>query len=174
MKVLGIDPGVEGAVALLCAEDGGLIRVMDMPVVDVRVGKTARHRIASSSLAAMLKSFAADHVVIEHVQGRPTDVPTRAGELCRASGIVEGIIAALGIPLTIVQPQAWRRAMGVALPAGSTAPQRKEASRQRALQLWPAHAAWFLRKMDADRAEAALIARWGVMCAGLGGMEKAA
>lgn len=173
MKILGVDPGVEGGLALL-DEAGNLLGVWDMPVVDVRVGKTTRHRLALSILSDLIGSFHADHAVLEHVQGRPTDVPTYAGELCRASGHVEGIIVAKGIPLTPVQPMAWRKAMGVMLKPGSTGPQRKEASRQRALQLWPGDSELFARKLDADRAEAALIARWGLLCAGLGAFARAA
>ncbi|CAH2606439.1 conserved protein of unknown function (plasmid) [Rhodovastum atsumiense] len=173
MMVLGVDPGCEGALALL-HPDGSLAQVLDMPVVSVRVGKTTRHRIAPAELADAIRSLRPDHVVLEHVTGRPTDVPTYAGELCRAAGIVEGIVAALGLPMTPVQPQAWRKAMGVSLPPGSKPAQRKEASRQRALQLWPGQSGIFSRKLDADRAEAALIARWGLLCAGLGAIARAA
>lgn len=171
MNILGVDPGVSGALALL--RDGVLISAFDMPVVEVRVGKSTRHRVATSELVALIRSAGAHHVVIEFVQGRPTDVPTYAGELCRVAGIVEGVVAALEIPMTFVQPQAWRKAMGVALAAGSTSAQRKEASRQRAMQLWPHQSAVFARKLDADRAEAALMARWGMLCAGLGAIAKA-
>jgi crossover junction endodeoxyribonuclease RuvC len=172
--IVGIDPGVEGALALL-TDSGEIIDIKDMPVVEVRVGRTTRHRIAASELARIMRAMKCDHAVLEHVAGRPTDVPTYAGELCRAAGIVEGVIAALGIPWTSVQPTAWRKAMGVSLPPGSsTKSERKEASRQRSMQLWPAHAELFKRKKDADRSEAALIGRWGVLCASLGGMDAAA
>ncbi len=173
MLIAGIDPGVKGAVALL---DTGcfLVAIHDIPVVDVRVGRSSRRRIVVPQFADILRALGADHVVLEYVHGRPTDVPTYAGEMCRAAGIIEGCVGTLGIPITMVQPMAWRKAAGVALAPPSTSAQRKEASRQRALQLWPERAAWFARRLDADRAESVLIARWGVLCAGLGELAAAA
>lgn len=160
MKRVGIDAGTKGALALL-GPAGELLDVQDMPVVTIRINGGPRDRVDAASVAAILREWKPDEAVIEAVNPRKGDTPLTAGELCRASGIVEGVVAALGISVSFVQPMTWRKAAGVKLPAGSEYKDRKEASRQRALQTWPASAAKFARKLDADRAEAALIGRHG-------------
>jgi hypothetical protein len=69
----------------------------------------------------------------------------------RAVGAIEAVIALCGIPLTIIEPTAWKKFHGL---RGSD----KEANRQRALQLFPAGHSMLARKKDHGRAEAALIA----------------
>ena len=64
------------------------------------------------------------------------------------------LLAALNIPVTYVAPATWTRAMGK--------PQGKDASRHRAMELFPDHQQRFKRVMDDGRAEAALIATWGI------------
>ena len=180
MRICGIDPGVTGALALLDS-DGSLLEVADIPTLEVQRGKTRRHRIDAVMLAALLREWAPDHAVVEALNPRPSDGANsgraaHAAELMRAAGIVEGVIAALGIPSTGVQPITWRRAMLCRGPVGDTAQARagrKEASRQRAIALWPATAPKFL-KTRPDRAEACLIARWGILAAGLGAIGKVA
>lgn len=160
MNRVGIDPGTTGALALI-GPAGELLDVRDMPVVSIRINGSTRDRVDAASVAELLREWAPGEAVIEAVNPRKGDTPLTAGELCRASGTVEGVVAALGIAVSFVQPMAWRKAAGVRLPTGSTYKERKEASRQRALQVWPASAAFFKFKKNADRAEASLIARHG-------------
>lgn len=162
--IVGIDPGARGALALF---DGArLAAVADMPTVSVRVGKTQRARVNAAELARILRDWAPDHAAVEHVapRGGPVDrggdTPMTAGYLMLAAGVVEGVLAALGIPVTPVDARVWRKAAGITLASGMSYQDRKEASRQRALQLFPVQAGYFARKMDSDRAEAALIGRW--------------
>jgi crossover junction endodeoxyribonuclease RuvC len=68
-------------------------------------------------------------------------------------GIVLGIVAALELPMTVVQPVQWKRALSV--------PAAKDAARARASQLIPGAAGYWTRRKDDGRAEAALIALWG-------------
>ena len=86
-----------------------------------------------------------------------------AGYLMQSAGIVDGVLAALGVAMTYVETRSWRREAGVKLAQGMDYPSRKEASRLRAIQLFPMQAGCFARKRDADRAEAALIGWWMVM-----------
>jgi hypothetical protein len=69
----------------------------------------------------------------------------------RAVGSIEAAIACCEIPLTIIEPTAWKKFHQ--LRGGE-----KEASRQRALMLFPHAHNLLARKMDHGRAEAALIA----------------
>jgi crossover junction endodeoxyribonuclease RuvC len=71
-----------------------------------------------------------------------------------SAGLVDGVLAGLGIPTTYVTPQSWKRAAGLTSD--------KSAVRLRAAQLFPDMAKHFARVKDDGRAEAALIARYGV------------
>lgn len=173
MTILGIDPGTSGALALF-GEDGALMAVADMPVVSVRVNGTQRARINAPELARILRDWGPRHAAVERVgpRGGPPktdkskpgayrgDTPITAWNLGEACGIVLGVLGALGIPLTFVETKAWRSAAGIRTEPGMTYQDRKEASRQRALQLFPVQAAFFSRKKDSDRAEAAHMGRW--------------
>jgi len=72
----------------------------------------------------------------------------------RAVGAIEAVLACCEIPFTIIEPTAWKKFHQ--LRGGE-----KEASRQRALMLFPAAHALLARKKNHGRAEAALIALAG-------------
>lgn len=148
MTILGIDPGVAGALALLSTDS---LLVVDMPVVEVR-GKWV---IDASSLARLIGRgfpFRPEMVVLEHVQGVQGSGATSAFSFGRGFGVVEGVVTALGLPLTLVRPQSWTKALGVSRDKGQ--------HRLTASNLWPAHAAYFARVKDDGRADAALLAHW--------------
>jgi crossover junction endodeoxyribonuclease RuvC len=83
----------------------------------------------------------------------------RAFAFGRSRGIVEGVLAAAGIPATFIAPAAWKRAIGIQ-PGREGA---KDAARAEALRRWPSHASLFARVKDDGRAEAALIGVAGLM-----------
>lgn len=151
MKILGIDPGNTGALALLDGEV--LVDVIDMPTVKVTVGKKERNMLSPSLLVDVLKTLAPDRVVLEKVGVRPGEGAVGAFTFGRSFGMIEGAIAALGLPLEYTYPAAWKRALGV--------PADKGGARNRAMALWPTSAKMFARVKDDGRAEAALIALFG-------------
>jgi crossover junction endodeoxyribonuclease RuvC len=130
-----------------------------MPVVEVKRGKGLKRHVSAASLAAFLSS----HVHKEDLPGvkaclEQTGAMTGQGvtsmfSMGRSLGIVEGVLAALQIPIVMVGPARWKRDMGL---LGQT----KDASRERVVQLFPGISHLFLRKKDHGRAEAALIALW--------------
>jgi crossover junction endodeoxyribonuclease RuvC len=71
----------------------------------------------------------------------------------RAAGLLEGALAGLGIPVTLVTPQEWQKGMRV---IGG-----KDGARARAAELWPGQAGLFARVKDDGRADAALMASYG-------------
>jgi crossover junction endodeoxyribonuclease RuvC len=77
----------------------------------------------------------------------------------RAVGAIEAVLSCCEIPMTIVEPTAWKKFHQL---RGSD----KEARRQRALQLFPSAHALLARRKDHGRAEAALIALMGIKIAG--------
>jgi hypothetical protein len=75
------------------------------------------------------------------------------GRFCfwpRPCGVIEGVLAAAGVPITFITPPAWKRAVGLTLKS-------KDAARSEAIRRWPSHAALFARVKDDGRAESALI-----------------
>jgi crossover junction endodeoxyribonuclease RuvC len=147
--VIGIDPGVSGAVAAIW---GDAIEAFDMPTVEVR-GK--RH-VCPHGLRDILAGQPGDidAVVLEHVQGVQGTGATSAFSFGRSFGLVEGVVAGLALPLVLVRPQAWTKDLGVSRDKG--------AHRQAAANLWPRQASLFARVKDDGRADAALLCHWWV------------
>ena len=150
--VIGIDPGISGAVAVF--EDGVLMSIVDMPTVEVASGKSMKRHISAAGLRYILEMdmYQKAHVVIEKVGAMPSQGVTSMFNFGRSAGIIEGVVAALRMPYTYVTPAAWTKAVGRA--AG------KDASRMRAMELFPSKADLFKRAKDDGRADAALIAYW--------------
>jgi len=156
--VIGIDPGASGAVAIL-GVNAMLIEVWDIPTVQIKSGKTVKKRISPEMFAAEIRNWTdAEACFSEKVGARPGQGVSSMFVFGESLGIIRGTMAALSIPTTLVTPALWKKDMK--LPAAS-----KEWSRQRAAQMWPSHAKEFSRVKDDGRAEAALLAFWGLTCA---------
>lgn len=151
--ILGIDVGAAGAVAVL-TEDGELIEVHDMPVL--KAGTKGRSRVNGPLLAGIIETSGAKRAIVEEVGVRPGEGAVGAFAFGRSRGVVEGVLAALAIPTTMITPAAWKRI--VRLQAGAD----KDSSRNEAIRRWPAKASLFARVKDDGRAEAALIAVAGL------------
>lgn len=156
--VLGIDPGVNGAIAFLT--DDGDLETLDIPTQSAARGKSTRKRteINAVELARIIDAAAPDHAIVEAVGARPHDGSVQAFAFGKSFGIILGILAANFLPITLVTPQVWRKALGVA--KGETAGDKRPSMR-RATELFPEQAFNWAAKCNADRAEAALIAEYG-------------
>lgn len=153
--IIGIDPGVNGAVAIL-TDDGGLVQVFDMPSVEVNVGNKAKRRISPEMLAAELRLYSVEgtRAVIEQVNAMPGQGVTSMFAFGESFGLAKGVLAGMFIPVSTVTPAKWKKAMN--LNSG------KDASRAKAAALWPNQAQEFRRVKDDGKAEACLIARWAL------------
>lgn len=145
--VIGIDPGVSGAIALVSPK--GTVLVHDMPVM--KLGKSSR--VNAAHLSSLLSAARDGHAVIEHVAAMPKQGVVSVFSFGHAAGVVEGVLPALGISYELVRPAVWKRHFKL---IGAD----KEASRAKAIQLYPN--APLDRKKDAGRAEAILLARYGI------------
>lgn len=162
--VLGIDPGIGGALALVGEESIGLY---DMPTVErsvvrnrpIKKGKPPpvpkTHTVKVRSVnAALLTNWLLDwkptHVYCEKSAPRPGEGVSSAYTAGRIMGTIEGVLAALGIPVTYVHPSVWKKAMGLNNKS-------KGDAINRALQLYPQVAPQLTRVKDHGRAEALLI-----------------
>lgn len=150
--LIGIDPGASGAVAWL-SDDGHLVCVEDLPVVEMLIGGTKRRRMAATVLRQMLIARRPVHAFLEEVHAMGKNGAIANFQLGNCSGLIEGVLAGLAIPLTPVKPSQWQKHFGRGADKG--------ASRAHAMRLWPGAADRFARVKDDGRAEAALIALYG-------------
>jgi len=153
MRVIGIDPGLSGAVAIINGTDN--LRVLDMPTMTVERNGKAKRQVSATELAQILYSMKSDncHVFVEKVSAMAGQGVTSVFSFGRSFGMIEGILAALQMPVTFVAPSTWVKALGRG--------QGKDASRARAMELFPTEQEQFKRVKDDGRADAALIAYWG-------------
>jgi crossover junction endodeoxyribonuclease RuvC len=154
MRVLGIDPGTRGGLAVIEISDGAapqLIDAIDIPTV----GTGAKERVDAIALASWITAHRPQHALIERAQARPKQGASSGFKYGRAVGALEAALACCAIPMTVVEPTGWKKFHQ--LRGGD-----KEASRQRALRLFPSAHALLARRKDHGRAEAALIALAGV------------
>jgi crossover junction endodeoxyribonuclease RuvC len=152
VRVLGIDPGANGALAVL--QDGRLVELLDMPTTIVSRGSREVREVNGPLLGVMVRALAPlDSAFLELVGAMPGQGVSSMFAFGRAVGVVEGVLGALSVPVTKVPPQVWQRAMRV---RGG-----KDGARERAMQQHPALAERFARKKDDGRADAALIAGYG-------------
>lgn len=153
--ILGIDPGLSGAIAFYDTSNESVV-VIDMPTVEVtRNGKNKRE-VSPALIADAVAGKGIVQAFVERVSAMPGQGVSSMFSFGRSVGVIEGVLAAYEIPVTLVTPQAWMKAMGVR--AG------KDGSRERAMQLFPQYADLFSRKKDDGRSDAVLIAKYGATC----------
>jgi len=146
MITIGVDPGITGAIAIL---SGDAAEVHDMPVALVKKGK---NEVMAAELSRILDIPGEVVLWLEQVHAMPGQGVASSFGFGRSLGVVEGVAAALQIPVHFVTPQKWKKHFKL---------QRsdKDVSRTIASQLYPQ--AELHRKRDIGRADALLIARYG-------------
>jgi crossover junction endodeoxyribonuclease RuvC len=145
VNVVGIDPGITGALAI--HTDGRLTVVMDMPVYDGRTDGAA--------LRDILHFWEPDVVYLERTQAMPKNGVIASFSLGMNSGIIIGVLAGMSHPFVRVRPQDWKSKLGVSRLD-------KNALRGIVREIYPEKASEFARVKDHNRAEAVLISRYGV------------
>lgn len=151
-RILGIDPGASGALVCLCTVTG-MIEVYDMPAVEIRRGTRNVRQVNPAMVVDIIRQAKPDQAFIEAVHAMPGQGVSSMFAFGRALGLLEGALAGCGVPFTLIPPREWTAAMRV---KGG-----KDGSRNRAAELFPAHAKLFSRVKDDGRADACLIAAYG-------------
>jgi crossover junction endodeoxyribonuclease RuvC len=154
--VIGVDIGASGAIALVCPIKG-LLDVVDMPTL--HDGPAGRRSVNGPLLAEIVARWHARAAFVEFVGARPGEGAVGAFAFGRSRGVIEGVCAALALPVTFLTPPSWKRAAGI--PPGKDG--AKDAARAEAIRRWPDKAALFARVKDDGRAEACLIAIAGLL-----------
>lgn len=148
---MGIDPGLSGGIAFLCPSTRALLAVHPMPTMEAG----GKRLVNGAMLRETLLKHMPTSACVEAVGARPGQGVTSMFSFGRGLGTVEGVLAALHVPVFYLGPQTWRGR--VKLRGG------KGDARGLATRTWPSHAAHFARVMDDGKAEAALIALAGSM-----------
>jgi crossover junction endodeoxyribonuclease RuvC len=151
--ILGIDPGLGGALALLNVSTRAIESLHDMPVIQGRVDPA---RLAL--IVGMCQLQGTIVAVVELVRSMPRQ--SGSFNFGVSAGVVHGVLGALGVPMVLIPPGVWKPAMGLRRGLNETQAQNKTRARELAQKLWPLQAGMFKLIKNHDRAEAALLARF--------------
>jgi crossover junction endodeoxyribonuclease RuvC len=155
-RILGIDPGLTGAIAAYHPGTENLI-VEDVPTLRLPKGKTTKAYVDLMALGRIIDCLVEGEpppvVYIERVGSMPGQGIASSFDFGRTTGILQGVCAAHFLRIEQVTPQVWKKALKV--------PASKDGARARASQIFPRYASFWARAKDDGRAEAALIAFYG-------------
>ena len=153
MMIIGIDPGVSGAISVLKNKKD--IEVYEMPtMID---GKKNKKQVNGSQVANIIKERLNDEkeiiVVVEHVNAMPGQGVTSMFNFGQSFGVIKGICSALSLPIYFVRPTKWKKYFNLIKT-------NKDASRTKAIAAYPEISGKLSRKKDSNKADAILIARY--------------
>jgi crossover junction endodeoxyribonuclease RuvC len=157
--IAGVDPGTSPTIAVLDSESGR-ISIYDELSATLKVNGRNTSQPVPELIAFALSESGAELVLIEHVWMRPVRGPQAQGAVSQARlvasmHLVWGVACGLGLRVELVVPGNWKRHFR--LRGGA-----KEDSRLKCLSIMPAAAKFLTRKMDHNRAESLLLARYGI------------
>ena len=153
MLIIGIDPGISGSICFL--ENGKIIDVIEMPTMNE--GKKNKRQVNGSqiyneiSTRINLKERDNVRVVIEQVSAMPGQGVTSMFNFGQSFGILKGICSAMRLPMYFVRPAKWKKYFNLINS-------EKDASRTRAIEIFPYFSSQLTKKKDANKADAILIA----------------
>jgi crossover junction endodeoxyribonuclease RuvC len=153
MRIIGIDPGLSGGIAIL--EDNKVRGMFDMPVMSD--GKKNKRQLNSALLSQIIKENIKDSedpvVVVEQVNAMPGQGVTSMFNFGQTFGAIKGICAALNLPIFLVRPAKWKKHFELINSS-------KDASRTKAIEMYPLIAEKLSKKKDVNKSDAILIARY--------------
>ena len=153
MKIIGIDPGLSGAIAIL--ENNKVLNLFDMPVMSE--GKKNKKQLNSSHLVNIIKENIAQNeeiaVVVEQVNAMPGQGVTSMFNFGQTFGAIKGLCAALELPIYFVRPSKWKKHFELIKSS-------KDASRTKVIEMYPKLSNQLTKKKDVNKSDAILIARF--------------
>jgi crossover junction endodeoxyribonuclease RuvC len=153
MLIIGIDPGISGSICFF--QDGKIIDVVEMPTMTE--GKKNKKQVNGSQIfneisARINKLDNKDiKVVVEQVSAMPGQGVTSMFNFGQSFGILKGICSAMQLPIYFVRPAKWKKYFNLINS-------EKDASRTRAIEIFPYFSSHLSRKKDSNKADAILIA----------------
>ena len=153
MLVIGIDPGLSGAISIL--ENKKVLNIFDMPVM--AEGKKNKRQLNSAQLVNIIKKNTNKNdeiaVVVEQVNAMPGQGVTSMFNFGQTFGAIKGVCAALELPIFFVRPSKWKKYFELINSS-------KDASRTKAIEMYPSLSAQLSKKKDVNKYDAILIARY--------------
>ena len=152
MLIIGIDPGISGSICFF--EDGKILEVIEMPVMTE--GKKNKKQVNGAQIYnEFLKRINEKddqiRVVIEQVSAMPGQGVTSMFNFGQSYGILKGICSAMQLPMFLVRPAKWKKYFNLINS-------QKDASRTRAIEIFPYFSSQLSKKKDSNKADAILIA----------------
>ena len=152
MLIIGIDPGISGSICFF--ENGKIIEVIEMPVMTE--GKKNKKQVNGAQINnEFLKRIENKdddiRVVIEQVSAMPGQGVTSMFNFGQSYGILKGICSAMQLPMFFVRPAKWKKYFNLINS-------QKDASRTRAIEIFPYFSTQLSKKKDSNKADAILIA----------------
>ena len=153
MLIIGIDPGISGSICFF--EDGKILEVVEMPTMTE--GKKNKRQVNGSQIyneiSKRINKFEKQNirVVIEQVSAMPGQGVTSMFNFGQSFGILKGICSAMQLPMYFVRPAKWKKYFGLINS-------EKDASRTRAIEMFPYFSSQLSKKKDTNKADAILIA----------------
>ena len=153
MFIIGIDPGISGSICFF--QDGKINDVVDMPTMTE--GKKNKKQVNGSQIFNEISNRAKKidkkdiRVVIEQVSAMPGQGVTSMFNFGQSFGILKGICSAMQLPMYFVRPAKWKKYFNLINS-------EKDASRTRAIEIFPYFSSHLSRKKDSNKADAILIA----------------
>ena len=153
MIIIGIDPGISGAICFF--EDGEVKEIIDMPVM--ADGKKNKRQINGpqvyNEILKRINNFQKKDiiVVIEQVSAMPGQGVTSMFNFGQSFGVLKGICSAMQLSMFFIRPAKWKKYFGLIKA-------EKEASRTKVIEIFPYISSQLSRKKDSNKADAILIA----------------
>ncbi len=153
MIIIGIDPGVSGAICILT--NGKITEIYEMPtMID---GKKNKKQVNGAEITNIINKELVNekdiNVVIEHVSAMPGQGVTSMFNFGQSFGVLKGICAALKLSVHFIRPVKWKKHFNLINT-------EKDASRTKVIEVFPYISSKISKKKDANKADAILIARF--------------
>tara|TARA_Y100000590_G_scaffold455223_1_gene603437 strand:- start:54 stop:548 length:495 start_codon:yes stop_codon:yes gene_type:complete len=153
MLIIGIDPGISGAICFF--EEGRISEIIDMPVM--AEGKKNKKQVNGpqiyNEISLRIKKFQKKDiiVVIEQVSAMPGQGVTSMFNFGQSFGVLKGICSAMQLSMYFIRPAKWKKYFNLIKT-------EKDASRTKVIEIFPYISSRLSRKKDSNKADAILIA----------------
>ena len=153
MLIIGIDPGISGSICFF--EDGKILDVIEMPTMIE--GKKNKRQVNGAQIYNEISTKISEiekkniRVIIEQVSAMPGQGVTSMFNFGQSFGILKGICSAMQLPMYFVRPAKWKKYFGLIKS-------EKDASRTKAIEMFPYFSSQLSKKKDSNKADAILIA----------------
>ena len=153
MRIIGIDPGLSGGIAIL--DDLKIFDIFDMPIMSE--GKKNKNQLNSAQLVNIINKHILKkedtYVIVEQVGAMPGQGVTSMFNFGQSFGVIKGVCAAMQLPIFFVRPAKWKKHFDLINS-------QKDSSRVKAIEMFPKFSSMLSRKKDSNKADAILIANY--------------